>query len=44
MFAAIFAMGLFFAVLFHRSGNLWIVATFHGIGTAFILSGETGAY
>lgn len=38
MFAAIFAIGLFFAALFHRSGNLWIVATFHGIGTAFILS------
>jgi membrane protease YdiL (CAAX protease family) len=38
MFAAIFAIGLFFAVLFHRSGNLWIVATFHGLGTAFILS------
>ena len=37
MFAAIFAIGLFFAALFHRSGNLWIVATFHGIGTAFIL-------
>lgn len=41
MFAAIFAIGLFFAVLFHRSGNLWIVATFHGLGTAFILSAAT---
>jgi uncharacterized protein len=38
MFAIIFAIGLFFAVLFHRSGNLWIVATFHGLGTGFILS------
>jgi membrane protease YdiL (CAAX protease family) len=38
MLAAIFAIGLFFAVLFHRSGNLWIVAAFHGLGTAFILS------
>lgn len=41
MFAAIFAIGLFFAILFHRSRNLWIVATFHGIGTAFVLSGVT---
>jgi uncharacterized protein len=39
MFAAIFAIGLFFAVLFHRSRNLWIVAVFHGLGTAFILNG-----
>jgi membrane protease YdiL (CAAX protease family) len=36
MFAGIFATGLFFAVLFHRSGNLWMVATFHGIGDAYI--------
>ena len=36
MFAAILAIGLFFAVLFHRSGNLAIVATFHGIGDAWI--------
>jgi membrane protease YdiL (CAAX protease family) len=43
MFAAIFAIGLFFAVLFHRSGNLWIVATFHGLGTAFILSASASA-
>jgi membrane protease YdiL (CAAX protease family) len=42
MFAAIFAIGLFFAVLFHRSHNLWIVATFHGLGTAFILSATPG--
>jgi membrane protease YdiL (CAAX protease family) len=40
MFAAIFAIGLFFAILFHRSGNLWIVAIFHGLGTAFILGGS----
>jgi membrane protease YdiL (CAAX protease family) len=43
MFAAIFAMGLFFAVLFHRSGNLWIPATFHALGSAFILSGSANA-
>lgn len=38
MLAAIFAMGLFFAVLFHRSRNLWLPAVFHGIGTAWILA------
>ena len=36
MFAAIFAIGLFFAILFHRSGNLWMVAIFHGIGDVYI--------
>jgi len=36
MFAGIFAIGLFFAVLFWRSGNLWMVAIFHGIGNAYI--------
>jgi membrane protease YdiL (CAAX protease family) len=36
MFAAIFALGLFFAVLFRRSDNLWMVAIFHGIGTLYI--------
>lgn len=41
MLAAIFAIGLFFAVLFHRSGNLWIVAAFHGLGTAFILGSSS---
>ena len=30
MFAAIFAIGLFFGVLFRRSGNLWMVAVIHG--------------
>jgi membrane protease YdiL (CAAX protease family) len=38
MLAAIFAMGIFFSILFHRCGNLWIVAVFHGLGTAFILA------
>jgi membrane protease YdiL (CAAX protease family) len=38
MFAAIFAIGLFFGVLYRRSGNLWIVAVIHGIGNAYIVS------
>jgi membrane protease YdiL (CAAX protease family) len=37
MMAGIFAIGLFFAVLCHRSRNLWLPAVFHGIGTAWIL-------
>lgn len=37
MFAATFAIGLFFGVLFRRSGNLWIVAVIHGIGNAYIV-------
>ena len=37
MFAAIFAIGLFFGILFQRSGNLWIVAVIHGIGNAYIV-------
>src|SRR5258708_7675155 len=40
MFAAIFAIGLYFGVLRHRSGNLWMPAVFHGIGTAWILGGS----
>ena len=36
MFAGIFAIGLFFGVLFGRSGNLWMVAIFHGIGNSYI--------
>src|SRR6266566_1624074 len=31
-----FAIGLFFSVLFWRSGNLWMVAIFHGIGNSYI--------
>jgi membrane protease YdiL (CAAX protease family) len=38
MFAAIFAIGLFFGSLYARSGNLWIVAVFHAIGNAYIVS------
>ena len=37
MFVAIFAIGLYFGALRHRSGNLWMPAVFHGIGTAWIL-------
>ena len=31
MFAAIFAIGLLFGVLYRRSGNLWIPAVLHGL-------------
>lgn len=31
MFAVIFGIGLFFGVLYRRSGNLWIPALMHGI-------------
>ena len=37
MFGGIFAIGLFFAVLFQRSGNLAIVGIFHGLGDSYIL-------
>jgi membrane protease YdiL (CAAX protease family) len=36
MFAGIFAIGLFFAVLFRRSGNLCMVGIFHGLGDCYI--------
>lgn len=36
IFAAIFAIGLFFAILYRRSGNLWMVGIMHGIGDWFI--------
>ena len=39
MFAAIFAMGLVFGVIYRRSGNLWIVAVMHALGNAFIVTG-----
>ena len=29
--AAVFAVGLFFAVIYYRSGNLWIPAALHGL-------------
>lgn len=37
MFVSIFLIGLFFGVLYRRSGNLWIVACFHAIGNAAIV-------
>lgn len=37
MFASIFVIGLFFGVLYRRSGNLWIAAVFHAIGNAYIV-------
>ena len=37
MFASIFAIGLFFGILFRKSGNLWIVAIIHGIGNSYIV-------
>ncbi len=36
IFAAIFSMGLFFATLFQRSGNLWIIGIMHGVGDWFM--------
>jgi membrane protease YdiL (CAAX protease family) len=37
MFASIFAIGLFFGMVYRRSGNLWMVAIFHAIGNAYIV-------
>jgi membrane protease YdiL (CAAX protease family) len=36
IFVGIFAIGLYFAVLYHRSRNLWIIAALHGCGDFFI--------
>jgi len=36
IFAAIFAVGLLFAILYKRSGNLWIIGIMHGLGDWFI--------
>jgi membrane protease YdiL (CAAX protease family) len=36
IFAAIFAIGLYFSVLFLRSGNLCIVGALHGLGDFFL--------
>jgi membrane protease YdiL (CAAX protease family) len=38
MFAGIFAIGLLFGIVYRRSGNLWLVATMHAIGNAFIVT------
>jgi CAAX protease family protein len=37
MFASIFAIGLFFGLLFNRSANLWMVGVFHGLGDWYIV-------
>lgn len=36
IFAATFGIGLLFAILYMRSGNLWLVGIMHGIGDLFI--------
>jgi membrane protease YdiL (CAAX protease family) len=36
IFLAIFSIGLYFAILFHRSSNLWMIGLMHGIGDFFI--------
>ena len=36
IFAAIFSIGLLFAILYKRSGNLWIIGVMHGLGDWFI--------
>lgn len=36
IFAAIFIIGFIFAIIFKRSGNLWIIGIMHGIGDMFI--------
>ena len=36
MFAGIFAIGLFFALVYRRSRNLWMVGVFHGVGDCYI--------
>jgi membrane protease YdiL (CAAX protease family) len=43
MFLAIFLVGLYLGILQLRSRNLWMVGTFHGIGTAWILSATAPA-
>jgi membrane protease YdiL (CAAX protease family) len=36
IFLAIFSIGLYFGVLFHRSRNLWMIGLLHGLGDFFI--------
>jgi membrane protease YdiL (CAAX protease family) len=38
LIAATFAIGLFFGLVYLRSGNLWLAGIFHAIGNAFIVS------
>ena len=42
MFAAIFAIGLFFGSVYQRSRNLGMVAVFHAIGNAYMVWGTSG--
>ena len=35
IFAATFSIGLFFAFIFNRTRNIWLVGVFHGIGNAY---------
>jgi len=39
LFLSVFAIGMLFAMVFRRSGNLWIVALMHGAGNALIAAG-----
>ena len=39
LFGSVLAIGMLFALVFHRSGNLWIVALMHGTGNAVIAVG-----
>lgn len=41
-FASIYAIGLVFAMVFRRSGNLWLVGVMHAIGNS-IIAGTFGA-
>jgi membrane protease YdiL (CAAX protease family) len=38
MFAAVFAIGVLFAIVYWRSGNLWIVGVMHAFGNAYIVT------
>ena len=40
IFAAIFSIGLLFALIFHRTRNIWLVGVFHGIGNAYMNGAE----
>jgi membrane protease YdiL (CAAX protease family) len=43
MFAAVFAVGLLFGLLYLRSGNLWIVGVMHALGNAYMVTGLSTA-
>ena len=42
MFAGVFAIGLLFAMVFWRSGNLWMVGVMHAFGNAYIVTAFGG--